>query len=139
MRQVTNLAGTAIMILALAVLPTRVAAQSMACATPSAATLDDINTFKAILADTDSVRVAYRAELGLAGVSPDSVVEVTDPAVCTSVSSAVRTYLQKSGSPTENLYVVRAGPKYFALDPHGEDPAQFLLTLAFTVTEYLLP
>lgn len=120
-------------------MPTRSQAQSVACPTPSAATLDDVNTLKAILADTDSVRVAYRASLGLSGVSADSVMAVSDAAVCTSVTAAVDSYMKKDSSSAENLYVVKAGPRYVAFDSHGEDPSQYVLTLAFVVTHYLLP
>jgi hypothetical protein len=60
-----------------------------ACPTPSAATLDDVNTLKEILADTDSIRVDYRRALGLSGVAPDSLVPVTDRTVCRGIAAAV--------------------------------------------------
>jgi hypothetical protein len=119
--------------------PAPLRSQTLACPAPSAGTLDDVQTFKEILSDTDSVRVAYRAGLGLAGIPADSVIAVADPAICSAVTAAVVAELHETAPITENLYVLRVGPRYLALDPHGNDLAQFLLTLSFAFADYLVP
>jgi hypothetical protein len=118
--------------------PGRQATLAAPCAQPSPHTLGAVEDLKGVLANNDSVIAEYRSSLGFAGVEPKSVVAVTDPRTCGAVSAAVGSYLRRSG-PMDNLYVVQVGRRYLALDARDANPAQFVLTKKFEVTDYLAP
>ena len=109
------------------------------CPTPSEHALRQVADLKRVLADTNGVMTEYRAGLGFAGVSPNSVVGVTDPHTCSAVTAAVASYLRRTDPMAENLFVVRVGPRYVALDPNQESAAQYVLTRKYEVTNYLAP
>jgi len=119
--------------------PTKQAAMLGAgCAAPSQSSLTAVEDLKGTLASDNEVVVEYLNGLGFAGVNPSSVVAVTDARTCGRVSSAVSSYLQR-GSPMSDLYVVRVGPRYVALDQGATHAPQFVLTRKFEVTDYLVP
>ena len=138
MRSLYPLAGSALLAGCVLGSSTR-GASSRLCPSPSAAALTEVADFRTMLADSDSVRVDYRDSLGISGVSPRSVETVTDAAVCTAVTNAVRAYMHQSTARTGNLYVLRVGSRYLAIDPTSEDAAQWILTRDFVVQKYLLP
>lgn len=112
--------------------------QGAGCAAPSQASLGAVEDLKGTLASSNDVVVEYLNGLGFAGVNPSSVVPVTDARTCGRVSSAVSEYLHR-GSPMSDLYVVRVGPRYVALDQGATHTPQFVLTRKFEVTNYLVP
>ena len=112
--------------------------QGAGCATPSANSLGAVEDLKGTLASDNEVVVEYLNGLGFAGVDPSSVRPVTDAKTCGRVSSAVTAYLQR-GTPMSDLYVVRVGPRYVALDQGSTHAPQFVLTRKFEVTDYLVP
>lgn len=107
------------------------------CATPSAASLGAVEELKGTLASGDEVVVEYMNGLGFAGVDPSSVRAVTDAGTCGRVSGAVSSYLRR-GTPMSNLYVVRVGSRYVALDQGATHAPQYVLTKKFEVTDYLV-
>ena len=109
-----------------------------ACATPSQASLGAVEELKGTLASSNDVVVEYLNGLGFAGVNPSSVRPVTDAGTCGRVSAAVSSYLRR-GTPMNDLYVVRVGPRYVALDQGATHTPQFVLTRKFEVTDYLVP
>ena len=119
--------------------PTQLAnMQGAGCATPSAASLGAVEDLKGTLSSSNDVVVEYMSGLGFAGVDPSSVRPVTDARTCGRVSNAVSAYLQR-GAPMSDLYVVRVGPRYVALDQGATHAPQFVLTRKFEVTNYLVP
>ena len=109
------------------------------CPTPSAHALRQVADLKRILSDTNGVMTEYRAGLGFDGVSPNSVSNVTDSRTCSAVTASVASYLRRLDPMAENLYVVKVGPRYLAMDPRTDAPAQYVLTKKFEVTDYLVP
>lgn len=119
--------------------PTQLAnMQGAGCAAPSPASLGAVEDLKGTLASSNDVVVEYLNGLGFAGVNPSSVVPVTDARTCGRVSTAVSSYLHR-GTPMSDLYVVRVGPRYMALDQGATHAPQFVLTRKFEVTDYLVP
>jgi hypothetical protein len=119
--------------------PTELATmQGAECATPSQASLGAVEDLKGTLTSSNDVVVEYLDGLGFAGVDPKSVVPVTDARTCGRVSSAVSEYLHR-GAPMSDLYVVRVGPRYVAVDQGATHTPQFVLTRKFVVTDYLVP
>ena len=112
--------------------------QGAGCATPSAASLGAVEDLKGTLASSNDVVVEYMNGLGFAGVDPSSVRPVTDAGTCGRVSGAVSSYLRR-GSPMSDLYVVRVGSRYVALDQGATHAPQYVLTRKFQVTDYLVP
>ena len=112
--------------------------QGAACAAPSPASLGAVEDLKGTLASSNDVVVEYLNGLGFAGVDPKSVVPVTDSRTCGRVSDAVSSYLHR-GTPMSDLYVVRVGPRYVALDQGATHTPQYVLTKKFEVTDYLVP
>ena len=108
------------------------------CATPSPTSLGAVEDLKGTLSSTNEVVVEYMNGLGFAGVDPKSIVPVTDAGTCGRVSNAVSAYLHR-GAPMNDLYVVRVGPRYVALDQGATHAPQFVLTKNFEVTDYLVP
>ena len=108
------------------------------CATPSAASLGAVEDLKGTLSSSNDVVVEYMNGLGFAGVDPSSVRPVTDAGTCGRVSGAVSSYLRR-GTPMSNLYVVRVGSRYVALDQGATHAPQYVLTRKFEVTDYLVP
>lgn len=118
--------------------PSQQASRGAACAQPSNNALGAVEDLKGALTKNDEVLTEYLSGLGFAGVDPSSIVPVTDPRTCGKVTAAVGSYLRRGG-PMDNLYVVRVGPRYLALDPNGHNPGQYVLTRKFEVTDYLVP
>lgn len=108
------------------------------CATPSQASLGAVEDLKGTLVSTNEVVVEYMNGLGFAGVDSGSVRPVTDAGTCGRVSGAVASYLRR-GTPMSDLYVVRVGPRYVALDQGATHAPQYVLTKRFEVTDYLVP
>ena len=109
------------------------------CPAPSAHALRQVDDLKRILADTNGVMTEYRAGLGFANVEANSVAGVTDSRTCSAVTASVSSYLRRLDPMAENLYVVQVGPRYIAMDPRTDSPAQYVLTKKFEVTDYLVP
>ncbi|MFL5562116.1 MAG: hypothetical protein ACJ79K_11625 [Gemmatimonadaceae bacterium] len=119
--------------------PTRQAnLQGTGCATPSRNSLGAVEDLKGTLSSSNEVVVEYLNGLGFAGVDSNSVRPVTDAKTCGRVSSAVSAYLRR-GSPMNDLYVVRVGARYVALDQGATHAPQYVLTRKFEVTDYLVP
>ena len=118
--------------------PSQQLAQGAGCAQPSQNTLGAVEDLRGTLASSNDVVVEYMNGLGFAGVDPSSVVAVTDARTCGRVSNAVSSYLRR-GAPMSNLYVVRVGGRYVALDQGSTHAPQFVLTRKFEVTDYLVP
>lgn len=112
--------------------------QGAGCATPSQASLGAVEDLKGTLTSSNEVVVEYLNGLGFAGVEPGSVVPVTDARTCGRVSGAVSAYLRRS-APMSDLYVVRVGARYVALDQGATHAPQYVLTKKFEVTDYLVP
>ena len=112
--------------------------QGTGCAMPSANSLGAVEDLKGTLASSNDVVVEYLNGLGFAGVDPSSVRAVTDARTCGRVSSAVSAYLRR-GAPMNDLYVVRVGARYVALDQGATHAPQYVLTRKFEVTDYLVP
>jgi hypothetical protein len=112
--------------------------QGSSCATPSPTSLGAVEDLKGTLTSTNEVVVEYMNGLGFAGVDPNSVLPVTDAGTCGRVSNAVSAYLHR-GAPMSDLYVVRVGARYVALDQGATHAPQFVLTKKFEVTDYLVP
>lgn len=112
--------------------------QGSSCAVPSPTSLGAVEDLKGTLSSTNEVVVEYLNGLGFAGVDPESVVPVTDEGTCGRIASAVSAYLHR-GAPMNDLYVVRVGPRYVALDQNATHAPQFVLTKKFEVTNYLVP
>jgi len=108
------------------------------CATPSPSSLTAVEDLKGTLGSDNDVVVEYLNGLGFAGVEPKAVVPVTDARTCGRVSGAVSSYLRR-GTPMADLYVVRVGPRYVALDQGATHTPQYVLTKKFEVTDYLVP
>ena len=109
------------------------------CPAPSAHALRQVDDLKRILTDTNGVMTQYRTGLGFDGVEPGSVASVTDARTCSAVTAGVASYLRRLDPMAENLYVVKVGPRYLAMDPRTDAPAQYVLTKNFEVTDYLVP
>ena len=109
------------------------------CPTPSAHALRQVDDLKRILLDTNGVMTQYRAGLGVDGVEPNSVASVTDARTCSEATAAVSSYLRRIDPMAENLFVVKVGPRYIAMDARTDSPAQYVLTKKFEVTDYLVP
>lgn len=109
------------------------------CPAPSVHALRQVDDLKRILADTNGVMTEYRAGLGLDGVEPGKVAGVTDARTCSAVTAAVSSYLRRLDPMAENLYVVQIGSRYIAMDARHDEPAQYVLTKKFEVTDYLVP
>jgi len=112
--------------------------QGGGCAQPSPSSLGAVAELKGTLASSNDVVVEYLNGLGFAGVDSSSVRPVTDARTCGRVSSAVSAYLQR-GAPMNDLYVVRVGSRYVALDQGATHTPQYVLTRKFEVTDYLVP
>lgn len=112
--------------------------QGAGCATPSQNSLTAVEELKGTLASDNEVVVEYLNGLGFAGVDPNSVRPVTDARTCGRVSGAVSSYLRR-GTPMSDLYVVRVGARYVALDQGATHSPQYVLTKKFEVTDYLVP
>ena len=112
--------------------------QGAGCAQPSSGSLGAVEDLKGTLASTNDVVVEYLNGLGFAGVDSGSVKAVTDAKTCGRVSSAVSEYLHR-GSPMNDLYVVRVGARYVAMDQGATHTPQYVLTRKFEVTDYLVP
>jgi hypothetical protein len=112
--------------------------QGGGCATPSPSSLGAVEDLKGTLSSSNDVVVEYLNGLGFAGVDPSSVRPVTDARTCGRVSDAVSAYLRR-GSPMNDLYVVRVGARYVALDQGATHAPQYVLTRKFEVTDYLVP
>jgi hypothetical protein len=112
--------------------------QGAGCATPSQASLGAVEDLKGTLTSNNEVVVEYLNGLGFAGVDPSSVQPVTDARTCGRVSGAVSSYLRR-GTPMSDLYVVRVGARYVALDQGATHAPQYVLTKKFEVTDYLVP
>ena len=108
------------------------------CATPSQSSLTAVEDLKGTLTSDNEVVVEYMNGLGFAGVEPSSVVPVTDARTCGRVSGAVSSYLRRD-KPMSDLYVVRVGARYVALDQGATHAPQYVLTKKFEVTDYLVP
>lgn len=108
------------------------------CATPSQSSLTAVEELKGTLTSNDEVVVEYMNGLGFAGVEPSSVVPVTDARTCGRVSGAVSSYLRRD-KPMGDLYVVRVGARYVAMDQGATHAPQYVLTKKFEVTDYLVP
>ena len=109
------------------------------CPSPSAHALRQVDDLKRILTDTNGVMTQYRTGLGFDGVEPNSVASVTDARTCSAVTASVASYLRRLDPMAENLYVVKVGPRYIAMDARTDEPAQYVLTKKFEVTDYLVP
>ena len=109
------------------------------CPSPSAHALRQVDDIKRILTDTNGVMTQYRVGLGVDGVEPGSVASVTDSRTCSAATAAVSSYLRRLDPMAENLYVVKVGPRYIAMDARTDAPAQYVLTKKFEVTDYLVP
>jgi len=112
--------------------------QAAPCPTPSAHALQAVNDLKRILADSNGVMTEYRAALGIDGVSPNSVAGVNDARTCTAVTAAVASYLRRDPS-AENMFVLRVGSRYVAMDATRDPAPQFVVSRKLEVTNYLEP
>ena len=113
-------------------------AQTAPCPTPSAHALQAVDDLKRILADSNGVMTEYRAALGIDGVAPSSVAGVRDARTCTAVTAAVAEYLRRDPS-AENMFVLRVGSRYVAMDASRDPAPQFVVSRKLEVTNYLEP
>ena len=101
-------------------LPCAAVAQSRVCATPTATGAKHAAAVKAVLTSTNPDYIAYAQAMGVTGVTASDIVTETSASVCTAVTDAIAARLHRS-PPTSNYLILRAGPRFVAMDPAGED------------------
>lgn len=105
---------------ALSLLPSYVVAQTRACPVATTMGAQHADALISVLTSSRPSYVAYAQKMGVAGLTPGSIVAETDANVCTAVSDAIATDLHGSPkSALSNYLVLRAGQRFIALDPTG--------------------
>ena len=90
-----------------------------------------IQAVKEMLTRSDSGSILLRNVLGLNGVDSSTVATITNSTICTSMTQAVDSALGVTPS-TRAYLVIRAGPRYVAMEPDGPD--QFFVYADTTYT-----
>jgi hypothetical protein len=99
--------------------PESAGAQSRSCATATTLGATHADAVKAVLTSTNPDYIAYAQAMGVTGVTSADIVTETNPIVCSAVTDAIVARIG-GGPATSNYLILRAGPRFVAMDPAGK-------------------
>lgn len=110
--------------------PGIVGAQSRSCAVATTLGATHAAAVKAVLTSANPDYIAYAQAMGVTGVTSADIVTETNATVCTAVTDAIVARIG-GGPATSNYLILRAGPRFVAMDPTGKASVLYFVSNAY--------